>query len=59
MEAAYAGEEQQIRTLVERVVPTYHPAGEHGAERKDAAYEKQIELAEHQSSQTEARLAAV
>lgn len=30
-----------IRDLVEVIVPTYHPAGEHGSEEKGAAYEAQ------------------
>lgn len=30
-----------IRELVEAIVPTYHPAGKHGSEEKGAAYEAQ------------------
>jgi len=30
-----------IRELVEAIVPTYHPAGEHGSEKKGEAYEVQ------------------
>ena len=30
-----------IRELVEAIVPTYHPAGEHGSEAKGKAYEEQ------------------
>ena len=30
-----------IRELVEEIVPTYHPAGEHGSEDKGKAYEEQ------------------
>lgn len=42
MDAAYAGQEDTIRDLVADVVPTYHPAGEHGSEDKGEAYQKQI-----------------
>ena len=42
MNAAYAGDEEHIRTLVAEAVPTYHPAGAHGSEDKGEAYEKQI-----------------
>ena len=42
MTAAYDGQEDEIRDLVAQVVPTYHPAGEHGAEYKVAAYEQQM-----------------
>ncbi len=44
MDAAYDGREDDIRFLVMSVVDTYHPAGEHGSERKDAEYERQIEI---------------
>ncbi len=40
MEAAYQ-ERDDIRELVEQVVPTYHQAGEQGAARKDETYEMQ------------------
>lgn len=42
MSAAYDGQEDRIRDLVEEVVPTYHPAGEHGSEEKGEAYEQQL-----------------
>ena len=42
MIAVYEGQETQIRDLVKKVIPTYHPAGEHGSEEKGAEYEKQI-----------------
>lgn len=42
MSAAYGGQEDAIRALVEEVVPTYHPAGEHGSEAKGEAYERQL-----------------
>lgn len=41
MEAAYEDRED-IRELVEKVVPTYHPAGRNGTERKTMAYEEQL-----------------
>ena len=46
MSAAYDGQDGQIRDLVSSVVPTYHPAGEHGSEDKGAAYAQQIEQVE-------------
>ena len=42
MTAAYNGHEEKIRDLVVQVVPTYHPAGEHGSEYKGEAYKKQM-----------------
>ena len=42
MNAAYGGDEENIRRLVEEAVPTYHPAGEHGSEAKGEAYERQL-----------------
>ena len=42
MNAAYDGQEDTIRDLVAEVVPTYHPAGEHGSEDKGTAYEQQM-----------------
>lgn len=46
MEAAYAGDEHAIRTLVEEVVPTYQPVGEPVAADNGEALEEQPELAE-------------
>ena len=43
MDAAYDGEEAEIRRLVAEVVPTYHPAGEHGSEHKGEAFFRQME----------------
>jgi len=40
MVACYENHEN-IREMVEKIVPTYHPAGEHGSEYKGEAYEKQ------------------
>ncbi len=42
MVASYDGREDSIRELVAEIVPTYHPAGEHGSEEKGAAYEHQL-----------------
>ena len=41
--AAYDGQDAKIRDLVGSVVPTYHPAGEHGSEDKGEAYAQQME----------------
>ncbi len=40
MVASYKNKDN-IRELVEAIVPTYHPAGEHGSEFKGKAYEEQ------------------
>ena len=40
MVASYKNKDN-IRELVEAIVPTYHPAGEHGSEVKGKAYEEQ------------------
>ena len=40
MVASYENRDD-IRKLVEVIVPTYHPAGEHGSEAKGKAYEEQ------------------
>jgi len=40
MVASYENRDD-IRELVEAIVPTYHPAGEHGSEAKGKAYEEQ------------------
>lgn len=40
MVACYENREN-IREMVEAIVPTYHPAGEHGSEYKGEAYEEQ------------------
>ena len=42
MEAAYE-DCADIRDMVTEIVPTYHPAGEHGSEKKDATYMHQRE----------------
>lgn len=44
MDVSYAGNENEIRELVASVVPTYHPAGEHGSEYKGEAFENQMKL---------------
>ncbi len=46
MNAAIDGRDEDIRQLVAGLVPTYHPAGEHGSEYKDEIYEKQLATAE-------------
>jgi len=43
MTASYDGQDDKIRDLVSSVVPTYHPAGEHGSEDKGEAYTQQME----------------
>lgn len=35
-------EPERVKEFVERIVPTYHPAGEHGTIEKPKAYEEQI-----------------
>ncbi|MBQ8267986.1 MAG: polysaccharide biosynthesis protein, partial [Clostridia bacterium] len=35
-------EPEQVKDFVESIVPTYHPAGEHGTTEKPKAYEEQI-----------------
>ena len=42
MTTAYDGDEDGIKTIVEKIVPTYHPAGEHGSEDKGEAFEMQM-----------------
>lgn len=42
MNAAYDGKENEIRNLVMEAVPTYHPAGDHGAEDRGEAYARQL-----------------
>ena len=59
MEAAYAGKESEIRKLVEEVVTTYHPAGEHGSEYKGETFVKQMEIIENKESRNEKRLATI
>ena len=59
MEAAYAGKGNEIRTLVESVVTTYHPAGKHGSEYKGKTFEKQMELEESKDAKKEKCPAAV
>lgn len=34
---------ESVKSFVESIVPTYHPAGEHGTEEKPKAYQEQIE----------------
>ena len=46
MTEAYNGQEDTIRELVAKAVPTYRPAGEHGSEDKGEAYEQQMKMVE-------------
>lgn len=50
MQVAYAGKEKEIRRLVGKVVPTYHPAGERGAEDKRETSKKRIRLNENRNA---------
>ena len=34
---------EKVKNFVESIVPTYHPAGEHGTEEKPQAYKEQLE----------------
>ena len=43
MKAAYENDEHIVER-VEQMVSTFHPAGEHGSERKGEAYQRQMEL---------------
>ena len=38
---------EDIRSMVEAIVPTYHPAGEHGSEERGKAYEEQRRVMEN------------
>ena len=42
MDAAYGGDEDRIRALVEELVPTYRPAGRNGSEEKTDTYQQQL-----------------
>ncbi len=42
--AACDGREDEIRSLVTEVCPTFRPAGEHGSEEKGAAFDEQMKL---------------
>ncbi len=54
MEVAYDGKDDDIRALVAQIVPTYHPAGEHGSEEKGEVFEKQMEQVEQSQTETTA-----
>ena len=43
MNAAYEERIDDIRDLVSRIVPTYHPAGRHGCEKKGETFRKQMQ----------------
>ena len=38
------GSPENVKAFVESVVPTYHPAGEHGTTEKPKAYEEQLKV---------------
>jgi FlaA1/EpsC-like NDP-sugar epimerase len=42
MNVAYSDDEDDIRNVVSQIVPTYHPAGEHGSEYKGKAFKEQM-----------------
>ncbi len=42
MNVAYSDNEEDIRTIVSEIVPTYHSAGEHGSEYKGEAFNEQM-----------------
>ena len=42
MQVSYDGLEKDIRDVVAEIIPTYHPAGEHGSCEKGTAYEQQL-----------------
>jgi FlaA1/EpsC-like NDP-sugar epimerase len=56
MEAAYR-EGENICELVAEVVPTYHPAGEHGSEQKGEIFEKQMEVLDKRSHEKKIKIA--
>ena len=43
IEMAYAGQEDELRAMVKKVVPTFCPAGEHGSEEKTQTYKEQMQ----------------
>ena len=47
--ASYEEKEEEIRDVVSSIVPTYHPAGEHGSHSKGKAYEEQLEAMKKES----------
>ena len=54
MTAAYDVQEDSIRDLTAKVVPTYHPAGEHGSEAKGEAYTQQMKMVTQKCGETAA-----
>jgi len=46
MNVAYSDDEDDIRDVVSKIVPTYHPAGEHGSEYKGKAFKEQMKAIE-------------
>ena len=52
MQASYEERIDDIRSLVEQIVPTYHPAGRHGTEFKGETFQKQMEQVERKAEET-------
>lgn len=50
MAIAYDGREDVIRDYVAELVPTYHPAGEHGSEFKGEAFKQQMKTMAQQTT---------
>ena len=50
MGAAYGGQNDKIRHMVAKVVPTYRPAGDHGTEEKTEAYIEQMKMVQAQEA---------
>ena len=50
MAASYEERIPDIRELVARIVPTYHPAGRHGSEHKGAAFRSQMKQVQEKSA---------
>ena len=51
MTAAYGERTEEIRDLIAKIVPTYHPAGRHGTEFKGETFQKQMEQVEGNCNQ--------
>ncbi len=48
--ASYEEKDDQIRDIVAKIVPTYHPAGEHGSHNKGKVYEEQVQAMQQKES---------
>ena len=53
MKASYEERIGDIRGMVSRIVPTYHPAGRHGTEYKGETFRKQMEQAQKKEEAAE------